>query len=90
MESASNTNTLSTSSLHHLIASVSIKLKPSNYLIWRTQILQLIQVMRLAYLIKDEPKAITTDETTSNSDKSSGTATDRAVTVMIGRRRMCY
>ncbi|XP_015169970.1 uncharacterized protein [Solanum tuberosum] len=74
---ASASNTLSTSSLHHLIASVSIKLKPSNYLIWRTQMLQLIQVMRLTYLIRDEPKTIITEEDTSSSDKNSGKTSDK-------------
>ncbi|KAH0646954.1 hypothetical protein KY284_034838 [Solanum tuberosum] len=53
---APSTNTLLTSSLHHLISSCSIKLKPTNYLIWRTQMSQLIQVMRLTYLITEPPK----------------------------------
>ena len=47
------TNTLSTSSLHHLILSFSIELKTMNYLIWRTQMTQLFQVMRLTEIITE-------------------------------------
>ncbi|KAH0755844.1 hypothetical protein KY290_026114 [Solanum tuberosum] len=42
---------MSISSLHQFIAACSINLKPTNYLIWRSQISQLIHVMRLTYLI---------------------------------------
>ncbi|KAH0645347.1 hypothetical protein KY284_033231 [Solanum tuberosum] len=41
---APSTNTMSTSSLHQLIAACSIKLKPANYLIKRTQTSQLIHI----------------------------------------------
>ncbi|KAH0728435.1 hypothetical protein KY284_004300 [Solanum tuberosum] len=65
---ASSTNTLSTSSLHHLISFCSIKLKPTNYLIWRTQMSQLIQVMRLIYIITEPPKGIySTRQTTEKA-----------------------
>ncbi|KAH0753619.1 hypothetical protein KY290_023889 [Solanum tuberosum] len=60
---ASNTTfmSLSTSSLHHLIAACLVKLKPTNYLIWRTQIMQLMQVMKVTNLIKGERQSSTTD-----------------------------
>ncbi|KAH0647510.1 hypothetical protein KY290_033507 [Solanum tuberosum] len=48
---------MSTSSLHQLIAACSIKSKSTNYLIWRTQISQLIQVMKLTYLIYEPSKS---------------------------------
>ncbi|KAH0707717.1 hypothetical protein KY289_012793 [Solanum tuberosum] len=48
---------MSTSSLHQLITACSIKLKPTNYLIWRTQISQLIQVMKLTYLVYEPSKS---------------------------------
>lgn len=54
---APSTKTMSTSSLHQLIAACSIKLKPTNYLIWRTQISQLIRVMKLTYLIYEPSKS---------------------------------
>ncbi|KAH0655099.1 hypothetical protein KY290_030901 [Solanum tuberosum] len=51
---------LSTSSLHHLIVACPFKLKPTNYLIWRTQIMQLMQVMKVTNLIKGERQSSTT------------------------------
>ncbi|OIT38994.1 hypothetical protein A4A49_56276, partial [Nicotiana attenuata] len=45
---------LSSSSLHQLITICSIKLKPSNYLVWRTQILQLMQTLKVTTVIKEE------------------------------------
>ncbi|OIT03203.1 hypothetical protein A4A49_57448, partial [Nicotiana attenuata] len=48
---------LSPSSLHQLIAICPIKLKSSNYLIWRTQILQLMQTLKVDKVIKEEPPA---------------------------------
>ncbi|KAH0679281.1 hypothetical protein KY284_020366 [Solanum tuberosum] len=60
---ASNTTfrSLSTSSLHHLIDACPVKLKPTNYLVWRTHIMQLMQVMKVTNLIKGERQSSTTD-----------------------------
>lgn len=46
---------LSPSSLHQLIAICPIKLKPSNYLVWRTQLLQIMQALKIDKIIKDDP-----------------------------------
>ncbi|OIT28917.1 hypothetical protein A4A49_65065, partial [Nicotiana attenuata] len=70
-------NTFSTSSLHHLIASCPVKLKPSNYLIWRTQMMQLIQVMRLKYLIEGKPEIINVEGTSESNDKDSDKGVDK-------------
>ncbi|OIT35490.1 hypothetical protein A4A49_02714 [Nicotiana attenuata] len=70
-------NTFSTASLHHLIASCPVKLKPSNYLIWRTQMMQLIQVMRLNYLIEGKPEIINVEGTSESSVKNSGKGVDK-------------
>lgn len=61
MASTSLTNglSLSAASLHHLMAACPIKLKPNNYLIWRTRIYQLMQVMKVTKLVhKDKPKEV--------------------------------
>ncbi|OIS99603.1 hypothetical protein A4A49_23651 [Nicotiana attenuata] len=71
-------NTISTASLHHLIASCPVKLKPSNYLIWRTQMMQLIQVIRLNYLIEGKPEIINIEGASESSDKDSGKEVDKA------------
>ncbi|KAH0745682.1 hypothetical protein KY285_007339 [Solanum tuberosum] len=52
--SSSSSLGLSPSSLHQLITICPIKLKPSNYLVWRTQILQLMQTLKVTSIIKDE------------------------------------
>ncbi|KAH0746164.1 hypothetical protein KY285_007821 [Solanum tuberosum] len=52
--SSSSSLGLSPSSLHQLITICPIKLKPSNYLVWRTQILQLIKTLKATSIIKDE------------------------------------
>ncbi|KAH0698858.1 hypothetical protein KY285_013105 [Solanum tuberosum] len=46
-----------TCSLYQLIVACSIKLKLTNYLIWRTQISQLIQAIKLTYLIYEPSKS---------------------------------
>ena len=52
-----STKTMSTSSLHQLIIACSIKLNLANYLIGRTQIFQLIHVMKLMYLLYELSKS---------------------------------
>lgn len=44
-------------SLHHLISILSIKLNTSNYLIWRTQILPLIQSLGVENHLQEESPA---------------------------------
>ncbi|KAK4732121.1 hypothetical protein R3W88_025109 [Solanum pinnatisectum] len=52
--SSSSSLGLSPSSLHQLITICPIKLKPLNYLVWRTKILQLMQTLKVTSIIKDE------------------------------------
>ncbi|KAH0655082.1 hypothetical protein KY285_029964 [Solanum tuberosum] len=47
---------MSTSSLHQLIVTCSVKLKQANYLIWRIQISQLIQVARKVVVVEKDAK----------------------------------
>ena len=56
---ASSTSfSLSAGNLHNLITVVSVKLKASNYLIWRMQIFPLIQSLQLMnHLIDDAPES---------------------------------
>ncbi|PHT37811.1 hypothetical protein CQW23_21384 [Capsicum baccatum] len=56
-------SSLSPSSLHQLITICSIKLKPSNYLVWRTSILQLImQTLKVTAIITDEAPSETIED----------------------------
>uniref|UniRef100_A0A5B6YY77 Retrotransposon Copia-like N-terminal domain-containing protein n=1 Tax=Davidia involucrata TaxID=16924 RepID=A0A5B6YY77_DAVIN len=63
MAESSTCFSLSTSNLHHLITIVSVKLSASNYLIWRMQILPLIQSLKLMDHLNGSPpiKTMTTD-----------------------------
>uniref|UniRef100_A0A2N9I3R3 Reverse transcriptase Ty1/copia-type domain-containing protein n=1 Tax=Fagus sylvatica TaxID=28930 RepID=A0A2N9I3R3_FAGSY len=54
MASSSTSFSLSAANLHNLITIVSVKLKASNYLIWRMQILPLIQSLQLMNHLTDE------------------------------------
>jgi hypothetical protein len=47
MASSSTSFSLSAANLHNLITIVSVKLKATNYLIWRMQIIPLIQSLQL-------------------------------------------
>lgn len=42
-------------SFHNWFAICTVKLKPSNYLVWRTQITQLMQAMTVQNLVTKEP-----------------------------------
>lgn len=55
--SASSNVSLSAQGLHHLINIVSIKLNPANYLVWKTQILPLIESLKVAKYLHQEPPA---------------------------------
>uniref|UniRef100_A0A2N9HKR1 Reverse transcriptase Ty1/copia-type domain-containing protein n=1 Tax=Fagus sylvatica TaxID=28930 RepID=A0A2N9HKR1_FAGSY len=58
MASSSTSFSLSAGNLHNLITIVSIKLKASNYLIWRMQIFPLIQSLQLLnHLTDDAPQS---------------------------------
>lgn len=59
---ASAASSFSFGSLSQLIAISSIKLKPYNYLIWRTQILQVMQTMKVSYLATDDPSKNDSDQ----------------------------
>jgi hypothetical protein len=59
MASSSTSFSLSAANLHNLITIVSVKLKASNYLIWRMQILPLIQSLQLMnHLTDDAPDSM--------------------------------
>uniref|UniRef100_A0A2N9F7M8 Reverse transcriptase Ty1/copia-type domain-containing protein n=1 Tax=Fagus sylvatica TaxID=28930 RepID=A0A2N9F7M8_FAGSY len=75
---ASSTSfSLSAGNLHNLITVVSVKLKASNYLIWRMQIFPLIQSLQLInHLIDDAPK--------STILKESGTISEEALGHVVG------
>ncbi|KAK4731619.1 hypothetical protein R3W88_024607 [Solanum pinnatisectum] len=61
--SSSSSLSLSAASLHQLIAICPIKLKPSNYLIWKTQITQLMQTLKVGEIIvKDPPYSVIVDK----------------------------
>lgn len=45
--------TLSATSLHNIITICIVILKPSNYLVWRTQMTELIQAMKVQNLIEE-------------------------------------
>lgn len=56
MASSSNIS-LSAQSLHHLISIISIKQTATSYLVWKTQILPLIESLKLAKYFHQEPPA---------------------------------
>ncbi|KAH0729980.1 hypothetical protein KY289_001168 [Solanum tuberosum] len=63
---------ISTSSLHHLMVVCPINLKPTNYLIWRIQILQLMQVMKVTKLVQEKKL----DEVETPAKDNNGKAID--------------
>ncbi|KAH0678087.1 hypothetical protein KY284_019172 [Solanum tuberosum] len=60
---------MSTSSLHQIIAACSINLKTTNYLIWKTQISQLIHVMKQTYLITENEPSKNSCSTGQSAEK---------------------
>ena len=83
------TNTLSTSSLHHLILSCSIKLNPMNYVMWRTQMTQLIQMMRLTEIITEPCWATCFNGQTTEKSVTGERVQKTTTLLMIGRIRIC-
>ena len=87
---APSTNTLSTSSLHHLIPSCSIKLKPTKHLLWRTQMTQLIQMMRLTEIITEPRWPTCFNGRTTKKSVTGERVQKTTILLMIGRIRICY
>lgn len=59
-------------SLPQLIAICSIKLKVSNYLLWRTQFLQLMHTMKITDLVPEEPPKNDSDQSKKAYDDWEG------------------